>query len=133
MSKIINPHQIAQMAAGRPPQNLPGHGPMQVPPELLQQAQVAMQRAMAQRQQESYQGPLSGDIMGEPVVMGEPGKAKEFMERLEALLREFHVHRLDVYWKGTAYFDEEKPSTSVEEKREMQFDRMTTEDGNGEE
>lgn len=68
----------------------PGASGLLVPDHLAE--------AAAQNQQ--YDGMLTGGMAAEPDAFIQPGRQKEFMERLEALMAEYKVHKLDVFWKG---------------------------------
>jgi len=55
---------------------------------------------LAAAQDQQYNGMLTGGMAAEPDAFVQPGKQKEFMDRLEALMTEYRIHKIDVFWKG---------------------------------
>ena len=85
--------------------NGPGRGiqgivPTTPPPPGASGLVIPEHIARAALEQQRYQGMLTGGVAAEETVMAQPGKEKEFMTRLEALMTEFRVHKLEVFWKG---------------------------------
>lgn len=85
--------------------NMPGKGiqgivPTAPPPPGSSGLVVPEHIARAALEQQRYQGLLTGSVAAEEEVMCQPGREKEFMTRLEALMIEFKVHKLEMFWKG---------------------------------
>lgn len=87
----MTPEQKKALLQGVPNEAIPsGSSGLLVPEHLAKVARASNQ----------YTGLLSGGIAGDPQVLNVPGKHKEFMDRLEALMTEYSVDKLEIFWKG---------------------------------
>ena len=62
--------------------------------------------AAALEKDKHYQGMLTGDVAAESEVFMAPGNEKAFMTKLEVLMTEYRIHKLNIFWKGPFMYKE---------------------------